>query len=71
MAPKTKAKFKNIFSKKKCALHAVRYGNLVLIFMTKELLKIKVELDADTFYNKVIDGFAKKKRTIPWFTNKF
>ena len=30
--------------------------------MTKDLLKkMKVERSTDTFYNKVIDGFAKKK----------
>ena len=44
-----------------------RFSNLIFISMDKDLFKMKVELGGDSFYNKVIDYFAKSN----WFTNKF
>ena len=41
-----------------------RLSNLVFISMNKKFLKMKVEHGADTFYNKVINEFAKKKQRI-------
>ena len=38
-------------------------SNLILISVNKNfLMKMKIEREADTFYNKVIDEFAKKKQ---------
>ena len=38
-------------------------GNLIVITMNKDLLKkMKLECGDDTFYNKVIGEFVKKKR---------
>ena len=45
-------------------------NDLVFIFMKKNLLKkMKVEHGAGTFYNKMIDEFAKKetKNSIDWW----
>ena len=49
----------------RCSRIEERLHNLVLIFMNNYLLKtMKIELGGDTFYNKVIDKFTKKKRRI-------
>ena len=70
--PATSASCERLFSSLKrvnnymrCSQSEERLSNLVFISMNKDLLeKMKVEHGADTFYNKVIHEFAKKKRRI-------
>ena len=46
----------------RCSQSEEQLGNSVFISKNKDLLKkMKVERGTDTFYNKVIDEFAKKK----------
>ena len=49
----------------RCSQREEMINNLVFISINRYLFKkIKVEHCTDTFYRKVIDEFAKKKRTI-------
>ena len=45
----------------RCSQSEEWLNNLVFISLNKDLLKKKVECSADTFYNKVINEFTKKK----------